>query len=71
MASTFRTYVAKHNVEAHTVTIHKANCSCVASGSVWTILAATPAEARGIASEDAPNVSKVFLAPCCSVTART
>lgn len=58
------TYTAKHNPKKHTVTIHSANCACVASGSVWTIKADSVKEAVEIAKEDAPNVDKFQIAPC-------
>jgi hypothetical protein len=58
------TYTAKHNVKKHTVTIHAANCTCVASGSVWTVEANSPQEACEVAREDAPNVDSFRIAPC-------
>lgn len=59
------TYTAKHNVKKHTVTIHAPDCACVASGSVWTIEASSVKEAVEIAKEDAPNIDKFQIAPCC------
>jgi hypothetical protein len=58
------TYTAKHNVKKHTVTIHSANCTCAASGSVWNIEANSVQEAIEVAKEDAPNVESFKVAPC-------
>lgn len=38
-------YTAKHNTKSHTVTVHSSNCSCVASGSIWVVEAATVKDA--------------------------
>lgn len=59
-------YTAKHNVKKHTVTIHLTNCTCVATGSAWTIEADSAQEAVEVAKEDAPNVDKFQIAPCVS-----
>jgi hypothetical protein len=61
------TFTAKHNVKKHTVTIHAANCTCVASGSVWTVEADNAEAAVEVAREDAPNVDKFLIAPCAKV----